>query len=116
MASPRTLADVLWLVAANGFAVEADRALGACSAVWDDGRLLPYVAKLRHGRMRITRLMGAAAAGNVKRVRALLKAGAATGAVSAHGLCALHYVLRAKWGAAGRFYRTTAVALAAVTP
>ena len=84
----------LIITAQNGFHADVDPFVGLCHETWDEEQIFDALKDLPHGRFRRTRLMYAAQAGNLSRVRWMLKRGAMLELEDAAGLTALGWSAR----------------------
>jgi len=88
-------AFILFAAALAGFKEDADRFLLLSHATWDDVRLGAVVKDLQHGPKKRTRLMFAAQAGKIDRMKWLLARGARPELRDADGMTALDHACKA---------------------
>jgi ankyrin repeat protein len=90
-----TFVFILFVAALAGFKEDANRFLLLSHATWDDVRLGAVVKDIQHGPKQRTRLMFAAQAGKVNRMRWLLARGARPELKDADGMTALDHACKA---------------------
>jgi ankyrin repeat protein len=83
--------SALIVTAQNGFGHDVDPFAALCHETWDEEILFDALKDLPHGRKKRTRLMYAAAVGDVARLRWLLARGAHVENADAHGRTALYW-------------------------